>query len=90
MCRCCIEFSNEGDDEVYENSTTDAEYNKSITKQYTDVIFKRKYINSNNLQKIKEIVKESDVIEVLDCYSWKSMNLLKCGINDSIFEYKFN
>lgn len=37
---------------VYVNSITDAEYNRSITKQYINEIFKRKYINSNKLQKI--------------------------------------
>ena len=42
-------FDNGSDDEVYENSTVDSEYSRSITKEYTDEIFKRKYINSNKL-----------------------------------------
>ena len=71
-------------DEVYENSTTDAEYSRSITKEYTDEIFKHKYINNNKLQKIDAMVKEGDVVEVLDCYDWKGTHLLKCRINDNI------
>ena len=77
-------------DEVYENSTTDAEYSRSITKEYTDEIFKHKYINNNKLQKIDAMVKEGDVVEVLDCYDWKGTHLLKCRINDNIVECKSN
>lgn len=43
--------------EVYENSTADAEYCRSITKEYTDKIFKRKCTNSNKIHKIDEIIK---------------------------------
>ena len=69
----------EGVDEVYETSTTDAEYNRSMANEYHyDEFFKHKYINSNKLHKIDEIVKEGDVVEVLDCYDWKGTHLLKC------------
>ncbi|KAK8898995.1 hypothetical protein M9Y10_001291, partial [Tritrichomonas musculus] len=69
-----------GDDEIYENSTTDVEGSIENWKAYKDEFFKHKYINSNKLQKIDEIVKEGDVVEVLDCYGWKYTNLLKCRI----------
>ena len=78
-------------DKVYDNSTLDAEYSRSMAKEYHyDEFFKHKYINSNKLQKIDEIVKEGDVVEVLDCYDWKCTHLLKCRINDSIVECKSN
>ena len=78
-------------DKVYDNSTLDAEYSRSMAKEYHyDEFFKHKYINSNKLQKIDEIVKEGDVVEVLDCYDWKGTHLLKCRINDNIVECKSN
>ena len=40
-----VDAFDDNDDEVYENSTADAESSRSITKEYTDVIFKRKFIN---------------------------------------------
>ena len=79
-----------GDDEVYENSTIDVEGSIENWKAYKDEFFKHKYINSNKLRKIDEIVKEGDVVEVLDCYGWKCTNLLKCRINIEILECKFN
>ena len=36
------------------------------------------------------MVKEGDVVEVLDCYDWKGTHLLKCRINDNIVECKSN
>ena len=59
-------------------------------KMYTNEFFKHKYINSNKLQKIDEIVKEGDIVEVLDCYGWKCTNLLKCRIGNEIVECKSN
>ena len=78
------------DDEVYEISKVDLETSISSMKEYNDEFFKHKYINSNNLPKIDEIVKQGDVVEVLDCYRWKCTNLLKCKINNSVFQCKSN
>ena len=68
-------YRDKGDDEVYENSTIDVEVSFNLQKRYTDEFFKHKCINSNRLQKIDEIVKESDVVEILDCYGWKGNEL---------------
>lgn len=37
-----------------------------------------------------EIVKEGDVVEVIDCYGWKGTSLIRCRINYSILECKSN
>ncbi|KAK8886407.1 hypothetical protein M9Y10_041870 [Tritrichomonas musculus] len=62
------------DDEVFEISKVDLETSISSMKEYNDEFFKHKYINSNNLPKIDEIVKQGDVVEVIDCYRWKCTN----------------
>ena len=78
------------DDEIYGTSNIDVEESINSMKEYNDEFFKHKYINSSNLPKIDEIVKEGDVVEVLDCYGWKCTNLLKCRINNNIFQCKSN
>ncbi|KAK8896229.1 hypothetical protein M9Y10_014124 [Tritrichomonas musculus] len=49
-------------DEVYERSHTNIEDSIDMRKTCTDEFFKHKYINSNKLQKIDDIVKEGDVV----------------------------
>lgn len=78
------------EDEVYETTNTDVEASIAWMKQRSNDFFKHKYINSNKLPKIDEIVREGDVVEVLDCYGWKGTNLLKCCINNEIRECKSN
>ena len=57
--------------EVYENSTLSVEVSVKCCKKHKDELFKHKYFNSNKPQKINKILKEGDVVEVLDCCGWK-------------------
>lgn len=83
----CIKRS---DDEVYEKSITNLDSNMKRVKKYRDEFFMHKYINSNKPQKIDDIVKEGDIVEILDCNGWKCKNLLNCRIKDNIVKYKSN
>ena len=49
------------DDEIYERSHTNIEDSIDMRKTCTDEFFQHKYINSNKLHKIDDIVKEGDV-----------------------------
>ena len=75
---------------MYENSTIDVKGSISMRKMYNNELCKINYINNNKLQKIDEIVKEGDVVEVLNYYEWKCSNLLKCCINDNTLKCKSN
>ena len=83
-------YEDKSDDEVYEKSNTNVESSIKNNKEYTDEFFKHHYINSNKLQKIDDIVREGDVVEILNYYEWKCTNLLKCRINGNIIECKSN
>ena len=65
-------------DEIYGTSNKNVEFHILYWKEYKDEIFKHKYIYSNRFQKIDEIVKEGDSVELLDFYRWKLTNLIKC------------
>lgn len=63
----CLQKEDKSDDEVYDNSITNVGGSIKNWKEYKDEFFKHKYIKIKKLPKIDEMVKEGNVVEVLDC-----------------------